>query len=851
MYQRDYDNVKSKLKGLWSQYSSGGNTAPTTTTTGRDASSSPSAATANNTQSSELLEEMLLFPTYAYRDERLKVWRVQVRGWGFCRNPNTRRVRLAASLMRRFIRIPPGGEPDQLLLDRVSYLFAGQPTSSDMVKVAMAGIAEPMPFELHVNNNTSLSSSRPVNLLDAPIVLTTHFDPSGSIAQDTYTKPSSSSSTTSSSRHHHHAHDRVVRNAFVGVEPTIIQKALQIDAFSWQNLVLDEGLFQGEILLGFNELEWLTQSYDASARADADGSSSGGSGGGGRRLIELRGKLFGWPESQIVGGLAHLVEPRGVSVVSDIDDTIKASNITAEKRIVLETVFARPMQAVPGMSELYREWYTLGCEFHYVSNSPWQLYPSLDDFFHRYKFPPGSAHLRSFDPNDLLSIKNYTGTPQLKSDTIETLFQMFPHRKFVFVGDCGEHDLETYTELARRFPGRVLRIYIRDVFAPMSVAAVTTDTAAAGNTISQGIIPYGIVRPSKSRQQQQLVATESESDYEADLISLQLSDNDDDDGDDLATSAKQQGPPPPVPPKPSHLRKPSTGRCSSPLRNVTTTLAASSKLPPPPPPKPPRRINSGTGGGEFGQQQMPGTFVAAPTMPQEPSPTSTASSPGMMGGDRVSTAERFEARVTQLREQAQEWLAFYAQQFYVAPTQSFLRYSHIFMPTVEQNMHIIDYEAVANNAAAAAAAAASAGREGEQSFTENSSGPPPPPHLVELPQHRQNSSSHHVSDQRRFDSELPHVLSAPNMTMDRLQQQPLDRPGSFAGHKRAPSFGAYNIPEPPPPEAQLARTSRRLQLWKRYQLATQGLAPDLCRLFVDASDIKQDHELFELLIPQG
>ncbi|KAJ1652367.1 hypothetical protein GGF38_005373 [Coemansia sp. RSA 25] len=249
---------------------------------------------------------------------------------------------------------------------------------------------------------------------------------------------------------------------------------------------------------------------------------------------------------------------------------------------------------------------------------------------------------------------------------------------------------------------------------------------------------------------------------------------------------------------------------------------------------------------------MPGTFVAAPTMPQEPLPTSTASSPGMMGGDRVSTAERFEARVTQLREQAQEWLAFYAQQFYVAPTQSFLRYSHIFMPTVEQNMHIIDYEAVANNAAAAAAAAASAGREGEQSFTENSSGPPPQPPLVEFSQHRQNSSSHHFPDQRRFDSELPHVLSAPAMTMDRLQQQqPLDRPGSFAGHKRAPSFGAYNIPEPPPPEAQLARTSRRLQLWKRYQLATQGLAPDLCRLFVDASDIKQDHELFELLIPQG
>ncbi|KAJ2013772.1 hypothetical protein IWW57_005999, partial [Coemansia sp. S610] len=468
-----------------------------------------------------------------------------------------------------------------------------------------------------------------------------------------------------------HAHDRVVRNAFVGVEPTIIQKALQIDAFSWQNMVLDEGLFQGEILLGFNELEWLIQSYEAS-----HSNSTRDKMGRKRRLVELRGKLFGWPESQIVGGLVHLVEPHGVSVVSDIDDTIKASNITAEKRIVLETVFARPMLAVPGMSELYREWYDLGCEYHYVSNSPWQLYPSLDEFFHKYKFPPGSAHLRSFDPNDLLSVKNYTGTPQLKSDTIETLFAMFPNRKFVFVGDCGEHDLETYTDLARRYPGRVLRIYIRDVFAPMSVAAVTTDTAAAGNTISQGIIPYGIVRPSKSRQNQ------AESDFEADLISLdELAYSDyDSDGPQVAMKQKPPPPPPPppVPPKPSHLRKVSSSTTPQP-RNTNV-----------PPPKPPRRMNTG----EF---NMPGSFTS-PNMPLDP-PGSTSSSPGM--GDRVSTAGRFEARVTQLREQAQEWLAFYAQQFYVAPTQSFIRYAHVFMPTIEQNKHIIDYEAVTTNATAA------------------------------------------------------------------------------------------------------------------------------------------------------
>ncbi|KAJ2096657.1 hypothetical protein GGI16_004789 [Coemansia sp. S142-1] len=139
------------------------------------------------------------------------------------------------------------------------------------------------------------------------------------------------------------------------------------------------------------------------------------------------------------------------------------------------------------------------------------------------------------------------------------------------------------------------------------------------------------------------------------------------------------------------------------------------------------------------------------------------------------------------------------------------------MPTVEQNKHIIDYEAVA------------AAAMGEANSAEGSS---------DVPQY-----------QSRVGSELHHAQSTPNFAMDRPQQQS-SRPGSM-GQQRAQSFGAYNIPEPPPPEAQLARTSRRLLLWKRYQLATQGLAPDLCRLFVDASDIKQDHELFDLLIPQN
>lgn len=32
-----------------------------------------------------------------------------------------------------------------------------------------------------------------------------------------------------------------------------------------------------------------------------------------------------------------------------------------------------------------------------MSNSPWQLFPSLRSFFQTYNFPPGSAHFKFYD----------------------------------------------------------------------------------------------------------------------------------------------------------------------------------------------------------------------------------------------------------------------------------------------------------------------------------------------------------------------------------------------------------------------------------------------------------------------
>ena len=98
-------------------------------------------------------------------------------------------------------------------------------------------------------------------------------------------------------------------------------------------------------------------------------------------------------------GQVQLLGRTGISIVSDIDDTIKISEVPVRKELLANT-FLRDFKAVPGMSEAYRQWVAAGASLHYVSASPWQLYSALSEFMEQQKFPKGSFHLRLFRLKD-------------------------------------------------------------------------------------------------------------------------------------------------------------------------------------------------------------------------------------------------------------------------------------------------------------------------------------------------------------------------------------------------------------------------------------------------------------------
>ncbi len=193
-------------------------------------------------------------------------------------------------------------------------------------------------------------------------------------------------------------------------------------------------------------------------------------------LLRAQGSTHGWLRLLAVSpahqgaGRVRLIAPRGLSVISDIDDTIKVTEIPAGREVVMENTFFRPFVPAPGM--VGRFW-GLGEEtaFHYVSGGPWQLYRPLAEFIADAGFPDGSFHMKSVRKNlltpgswqDLARLAAGDATTEQKLRQISGIIGHFPERRFILVGDSGEHDPEVYREIRDRFRRQIEAIWIRDV----------------------------------------------------------------------------------------------------------------------------------------------------------------------------------------------------------------------------------------------------------------------------------------------------------------------------------------------------------------------------------------------------
>lgn len=174
-----------------------------------------------------------------------------------------------------------------------------------------------------------------------------------------------------------------------------------------------------------------------------------------------------------------VTSPKGVSLISDIDDTIKHTAINDGARAIFRNTFTRELGdlTIDGVREWYNTMHDMGVQLHYVSNSPWQIYPALTTFFKFSHLPNGSFHLRQYT-GVLQGI--FEPVAERKKPSLAKIMRDFPDRKFVLVGDSGEADLEVYTDVALDYPGRVLGIFIRDVTTAVNAGYFDPSNGTSG-----------------------------------------------------------------------------------------------------------------------------------------------------------------------------------------------------------------------------------------------------------------------------------------------------------------------------------------------------------------------------------
>jgi len=160
-------------------------------------------------------------------------------------------------------------------------------------------------------------------------------------------------------------------------------------------------------------------------------------------------------------GQTQLIPNTGLSIISDIDDTVKISEVLDKKALIRNT-FTEDYKATEGMPAYYQKLKQQGAYFHYVSASPWQLYPSIKPFMDEH-YPQGTFSLRNFRLKDSSLIKFLKSSEEYKIEQINNIIDRYPKHRFVLIGDSGEHDPEVYANIYTLFPNNIKSILIRAV----------------------------------------------------------------------------------------------------------------------------------------------------------------------------------------------------------------------------------------------------------------------------------------------------------------------------------------------------------------------------------------------------
>lgn len=167
-------------------------------------------------------------------------------------------------------------------------------------------------------------------------------------------------------------------------------------------------------------------------------------------------------------------------LVSDVDDTVKITNVLRRRRAVLNAIFRERVFA--GMPELYRQMLGPGSaptRLRFLSGSPRLIEEEVREVL--AQFPAHELTLRRHRESLAESF-------DFKRNAMARLYESSTET-FILIGDDTEADPEVYADFAAKKPGQILAIYIRRVTGrPLPAGSIPFVTAydVARNEVAAG-----------------------------------------------------------------------------------------------------------------------------------------------------------------------------------------------------------------------------------------------------------------------------------------------------------------------------------------------------------------------------
>jgi phosphatidate phosphatase APP1 len=200
-------------------------------------------------------------------------------------------------------------------------------------------------------------------------------------------------------------------------------------------------------------------------------------------------RIAGRPET-VVSAPAFIPKPDPPFLtISDIDDTVLRTGAWSLARNLWTSLTgnAHTREVFEDATALLTACAQAGSPVFYVSSSPWNLHGFLNDVLSRAGAPRGPMFLTDYGLSEAGFIKQSHAAH--KRAAIERLLDAHPGAPALLLGDTGQRDAAIYAEVARRRPGRVRAVALREAGGPQDAADVAALRAAGAQAASGPTLP--------------------------------------------------------------------------------------------------------------------------------------------------------------------------------------------------------------------------------------------------------------------------------------------------------------------------------------------------------------------------